>query len=258
MAGLPRSGTTLLTSILSQNPQIHCCNNSLLVQLMYDLDRSFNTKYCRLGMEESGTTDTQHYIMSNLPNLLYHNIENDIIVDHARKWIHPENFELIKKYITQKPKFIVMYRKLEEIISSFVKISPNNETKDYYLNSIYNDEEPVLMESFHSIVRGIREIKDLECIFINYNDILKDTNKVLDLIYNFYQLERFNHDLNNIKDKYYTKDADLKVHKSPGLHDIRPTINKREYSVELSSDIIERCKFLNSVLDEAIKTYKYK
>ena len=258
MVGLPRSGTTLLTSILSQNPKIYCRNNSLLVQLMYDLNESFNTKYALTVMQESGTTDIQSYVMSNIPNLLYHNIKNDIIVDHSRKSIHPENFELIKKYVEPKPKFVILYRKLEEIIASFANIAPNLEIKNFYLNAIYDDKS-LLMDPFHSAIKGIREIKDLECIFINYDDILKDTNKVLDLFYNFYELDRFDHDLNNIKQsQHYIKDADVAVYNTPGLHDVRPTINKREYSVELSDDIIERCKFLNFVMEEAIENYKYK
>jgi hypothetical protein len=58
-------------------------------------------------------------------------------------------------------------------------------------------------------------------------------------------------------DSFY-KDADVTVYNTPGLHDVRPTINKREYSVELSDDIIERCKFLNFVMEQAIENYKYK
>ena len=40
LSGLPRSGSTLLTAILSQNPLIHAEGNSAVCQLMWDLHQS--------------------------------------------------------------------------------------------------------------------------------------------------------------------------------------------------------------------------
>jgi len=44
LSGLPRSGSTLLSAILSQNPLIHAEGNSAVCQLMWDMQMScFNT-----------------------------------------------------------------------------------------------------------------------------------------------------------------------------------------------------------------------
>jgi hypothetical protein len=43
MCGLPRTGSTLLSSILNQNPLIHAEGNSAVCQLMWDMEVSCNT-----------------------------------------------------------------------------------------------------------------------------------------------------------------------------------------------------------------------
>jgi hypothetical protein len=43
LSGLPRSGSTLLSSILSQNIDIHAEGNSAVCQLMWDMEVSCNT-----------------------------------------------------------------------------------------------------------------------------------------------------------------------------------------------------------------------
>ena len=40
LSGLPRTGSTLLSAILYQNPKIHAEGNSGLCQLMWDLEVS--------------------------------------------------------------------------------------------------------------------------------------------------------------------------------------------------------------------------
>ena len=40
LSGLPRTGSTLLSAILSQNPEIHAEGNSAVCQLMWDMQQS--------------------------------------------------------------------------------------------------------------------------------------------------------------------------------------------------------------------------
>ena len=75
LSGMPRSGSTLLSSILSQNPIIHAEGNSAVCQLMWDMHISC-TKHVD---EQIGATNREYTIRDlvvQIPNTYYKNVEN--------------------------------------------------------------------------------------------------------------------------------------------------------------------------------------
>ena len=118
LSGLPRSGSTLLSSILSQNTNIHAEGNSALCQLMWDLQQS-----CRgLANEQLVVTNrltTEKDVVSALPYQYYKDVKASIIIDKCRSWTHPLNVEMLYRYFDHKPKIIVLVRPILEIVRSF-------------------------------------------------------------------------------------------------------------------------------------------
>ena len=100
LSGLPRSGSTLLSAILSQNPLIHAEGNSAVCQMMWDFQQSLLLN-CREQIQANQRENTIHDILSEIPHIYYKNIDpkEKIIVDKCRSWTIPENIELLKKYI---------------------------------------------------------------------------------------------------------------------------------------------------------------
>ena len=66
LSGLPRTGSTLLTSILSQNSNIHTEGNSALCQLMWDMQVS-----CETTQQISNKPGLQDKLISEIPNIFY-------------------------------------------------------------------------------------------------------------------------------------------------------------------------------------------
>ena len=72
LSGLPRSGSTLLSALLSQNPEIHAEGNSAVCQLMWDMQQS-----CLSAAKEqllaNNRQSTIKDIISQIPHLYYKN-----------------------------------------------------------------------------------------------------------------------------------------------------------------------------------------
>ena len=68
MAGLPRSGSTLLRSILNQNPELHSGPISPSVELLYYTDKYFQSSEMLLA---SPQPESCFNVLSNMMDLFY-------------------------------------------------------------------------------------------------------------------------------------------------------------------------------------------
>jgi sulfotransferase len=240
LSGLPRSGSTLLSAILSQNPDIHAEGNSAVCQLMWDMQQSCNGS-SQQQLMASNKYDTINDLITSIPNIYYKNVKSPIIVDKCRSWTLPDNMNMLSNYIDENPKVIVLERPLIDIVKSFVSLRLKN-------NWIGNPEEGLLDEWSEPIIRSYNGVKwakennNGEFLFIKYDDIVNDPKLTLEKIYEFCELEYFEHNFNHIVNKHPEND---KIYEMIGQHDIRPTISKRNIEVNLSNEMIKKCKLLD-------------
>jgi sulfotransferase len=238
LAGLPRSGSTLLSSILSQNPDIHAEGNSAVCQLMWDVQQSCKEK-CDEQLTASNRLGTIKDLVASIPNTYYKNVTAPIIFDKCRSWTMPDNLAMLYKYFDHSPKVIVLERSIVEIIKSMVYL--------WRQNNLQVDPKDLLAEGTDYLMRSLYGLKWAkqnnkgEFLFIQYDDLVNNTSNVLNRVYEFCELESFKHDFDNIVNKHPENDE---VYGLLGQHDIRPTIAKRDLDVTLSDAIIKRCKEL--------------
>jgi hypothetical protein len=89
LAGLPRTGSSLLTSILSQNPDILSEGSSALLQILI-LNENMTNDNIEIagGINESFiNTNRGHVkktIIESIPDLYYKNTPHKIIIDKQR------------------------------------------------------------------------------------------------------------------------------------------------------------------------------
>ena len=237
LSGLPRTGSTLLSSILSQNPDIHAEGNSAVCQLMWDTQENYK-RY-----EQVHATNRMwglKNIVSAIPEAYYKHVDAPIIFDKCRSWTLPTNMDLFKNFIDKKPKVIVLVRPVEEIVKSFIALWNRNNrqvTPEYLLTA----NTDYLMRSLDG-VRWAKQNNKGEFLFITYADLVDKTENVVNEIYKFCEIEPYKHDFNNIVNNYPENDA---IYNLKGQHDIRPTIGYRALNIELSDDIIAKCKALD-------------
>jgi sulfotransferase len=240
LSGLPRSGSTLLSSILDQNPLIHAEGNSAVCQLMWDLQVSCQTTASE-QLTATGRTSTADRLVASIPETYYAGITGSIVVDKCRSWTMPANVQILNKYFNYQPKVIVLVRPITEIVRSFVSLRQKN-------NWAGNPETGLLVDGGEPIMRSLagadwaKKNNNGQFIFVTYKDLIENTKNTVDKIYEFCLWEKFDHTFENIENKFIENDS---VYNLLGMHDVRPTIRQRLLDVTLSKDTEDRCKFLD-------------
>jgi sulfotransferase len=220
LSGLPRSGSTLLSAILSQNPLIHAEGNSAVCQLMWDMQQS-----CEINALEQIAANnrfaTQNDLISTIPAVYYKNTDKPIVVDKCRSWTLPANMAMIRRYITDKPKVIVLTRQLGEVVNSFISLNKRNGFDVPADSFLEPHSEPVMRSN--DGVEYARANNNGEFLFIDYQDLCDYPVEVLSSIYSFCGWESFQHDFDNVVNNHSENDA---VYGLVGMHDIRAKVGK--------------------------------
>ena len=240
LSGLPRSGSTLLSSILSQNNDIHAEGNSAVCQLMWDMQQSCNGN-SKEQLLANNRIDIGIELIKNIPNIYYKNVKASTIIDKCRSWTLPDNMAMLNKYFEYKPQVLVLERPFVEIVRSFVALRQANNYQGNLEEGLLDDWSEPIMRSYEG-VKWAKANNNGEFLFIQYDDLLHNTKATINKIYEFCKLESFEHDFNNIINKHPENDE---VYGMLGQHDVRPTISKRKLDVKLSDEIITKCKQLD-------------
>jgi sulfotransferase len=206
LCGMQRSGSTLLACLFNQHPDIHATATSPLVDLAIALDHQLN--FCNLQYTfDYEKTSTK--LFSSLINSFHGDIKKPIILDKGREWMSYTS--IIKKY-TDNPKIICPNRSVPEIITSFIKLIENNNTLNNFIDkslrsngipiTINNRADYIFNEYVSKVInytnKGLEECRD--CIHIvEYNDLMSDPQDTMNKIYDFLEVESFNHNFDNIE-----------------------------------------------------------
>lgn len=230
LSGLPRTGSTLLSSILNQNPSVYSGPNSPLCQLMWDMEMS-----CTGSEEEiKNTFEVKNKIIKEIPKIFYSGIDKNII-DKCRTWTLPGNLDLIDKYITKNPKIVVMVRPIIDIVKSFVYIRNLNNWENPEYGLLDENSDPIML-SYNGVLNAKRN-NNGQFLFVEYDSLVDDTKNTINKIYDFYEIEKFDHDFNSIYNMYPERDDILQ---SIGLHDIRPQIRRRSIDIDISDELYQK------------------
>ena len=207
LTGLPRTGSTLLSAILSQNPAIHAEGNSAVCQLMWDLHSSGSDK-CGEQLMANNRQSTLDDLVSSIPHIYYKNNEPQqrIVVDKCRSWTLPSNIRLVERYITPNVKMIIMERPVPEIVKSFERLYKKNNQEVDIAKFTEPESEPIMRS-----LLGVDWVKacthDNNFLFVQYKDLISEPEETLRKIYEFCEWEEFTHDFENIEIKYPENDA---------------------------------------------------
>jgi sulfotransferase len=238
LAGMPRSGNTLLSSILNQNPDIYSSPLSPITSILWQFDQGLmhDENFLRL-------TDAQPAlnIGNNIIKNYYSNINKSVIIDREKAWGTEANLALIKKYITPNPKIIFTVRPIIEILTSFMAILPEDSYIDrkmqnegwWYKNYLTKNDNrcDYLMSPGGQIDKSLLSINqiissDNKNMFhiVSYDEIVNKPEDTLKGIYKFLKLPSYKHNFDNVVK--LEKDNDEVVGLPTNLHDIRPQLSK--------------------------------
>ena len=240
MSGLPRAGSTLISSILNQNPQIHSGPSSPVVSTMLVLENHLsNDELFRAFPKPNQAT---RIIASVLENY-YSDVDKSIIIDKNRSWVNRMHY--IPGYFGIEPKILCPVRNMDEILTSFLSMHRRNpfitNGKVNFIdemliknNITLNDENRCMMlsnpdwgiigQSYNGIRQALMEGRQKQLHFIEYDELISNPEDTMRKIYNFLDLEYYNHDFSNIANIH--KENDAQVYGLADMHDVRNTLDK--------------------------------
>lgn len=246
-SSLPRAGSTLLQNILAQNPNFYATPTSGVLELLSSARKVFTN-------ENSFKAQDQDLMDKAWAGFCRNGIEgffNDItdkkyVIDKCRGWGIYYNF-LNSFY--PNPKIVCMVRDLRSIFASMEKNYRNNQHKDAGIvnwaegtnttiakrSYFFSKNDPVgpAIERLHEI---IEEKLDRNILFIRFEDLTSNPQTELNKIYDFFEIERYQHDFQNVEQ--ITQENDV-IHGMFGDHKIRKVVKPiiKPYKEILSSKL---------------------
>lgn len=246
LSGLPRSGSTLLSAILSQNPKIHAEGNSAVCQLMWDMQQSCLNN-CKEQLSVNKRENTIKELIKSVPEIYYNNIDENekIIVDKCRSWTIPENVNLLKEYVDKDIKIIVLERPILNIINSFYKLYIKN-YKSIDLNTLLTPNNEPVMRSLNGVIYAKQNNDNNNFLFITYNQLIENTEETIKKIYDFCNWEYFEHDFDNIVLKYIENDEEYGLKR---FHNVYPSIRSIDNKIILLEEIKKKCMDIDEIIN---------
>jgi sulfotransferase len=233
LTGLPRSGNTLLGSIINQNPNLNLTANSILTDIIYQLYLLKNS----IVFNNFPDHDSLDNVIKNVFNNYYKNWKAKFIIDRS-VWGTPANLKLLKS-IVKKPKFIILYRPILECLASFIKIEKPSNVREKCHELM--QEEGMIGKSLWSIKNIIKEKENY--IVIKYSNLIKTPIKETNKIYEFLNIDKFNHIFKKFNDfsanniKYNDSVLNAPLHK---IRTNQIKLNKYKIEDYLPADIIKQ------------------
>lgn len=255
MAGLPRSGSTVLAALLNQHPDIYASPQTHLLQMLYELNEKIpNYESHKAGLLHAGYNN----VINSIANAFYSHISKPVIIDKNRGWGTPYNWSNLSGYVSPEGKVIITMRPILEVLASFAKaLEETRKTLGYapYLVqdlwvTHYRDERDAqieaLMKPNGEVDRAIFSIANLlknhrdKVLLIWFDDLTEAPQETMNQIYDFLEIKRHQHNFDSIEE--VDKHDDVNGYGIVGLHDVGKKLNRPDTRPEdyLSEYVIKK------------------
>lgn len=252
-SSMPRSGSELLNVILHQNPLVYGSTTSPLLEYQYGARSNYelpevksqNPKLMQKAFISMCGSMAQGYYESIT--------DRPYVIDKNRGWSF--YYEWVEQW-NPNPKMICMVRDLRSIIASMEKIyrknrhrptGPDNPAEMQNLTAeqrvgCWLNTQPVGLALQRTADLFQRKL-DKHILFVRYEDLCNDPVATLKTVYDYLELEPFEHDFNCIEKQVQEDDSHFGVY---GQHNIQRQLrpsepDSRQAQVsEFSSDQIKQ------------------
>lgn len=216
-AGFPRTGSTVLSMILNQNPEVYVASSTAMFEVLNSVNKTWYET----------PTMIAHPIPEQLINLnrsiiesMWMHRQESIIIDRNRAWAG--NMPISSKWFEKDIKVIASIRDIPSVMASWVTlyrretVIESEEDVERLTNHMWNFITKEFVDSF---IQMKNEADDRLFLF-EYDDIVSAPEDYLSQIENFLGLPKYDYDLENIQGEFQTRNSYPWGVK--GMHTIRP------------------------------------
>ena len=240
MAGLPRSGSTLLSSILNQNPRFYSGPSSPVLGAMFAVEQNFMGNELYHGYPKP---DQVREIIGSIPHHFYSDVQKPVVFAKNRAWT--ARVPYIEGYIGQQAKILVPVRRIDEILTSILTMIHRNPFQEGQPRINFVDEQliktdipindlnrcmyllndgGIVYESLNAIMMGFQQNVSDKMHFVDYNDLVDNPEKIMEDIYDFLGEEFYDHDFGSISNIH--REDDLITYGLSDMHQVRSEVKK--------------------------------
>lgn len=270
MAGLPRSGSTMLSAILNQNPRFYSGPSSPVVPTMLALEQSLSQDELFLAYPKQ---DFARGLISSVLHQYYADTDKPVIFEKNRSWVNRMNY--IQGYFgIENPKVIYPVRDVSEILTSFISMirrNPHivNERLNFIDQTLVQNGIPlndinrcqaiagpgILGQSFDGLKKALSEGYRNNIHFVEYRDLVNNPKETMEKIYDFLGESHYKHDFKNLKNVHQENDA--QVYGFEDMHTVRSSVKSTAESPEdvlpqIVLDSIKGAEFWRELVEQPL------
>jgi sulfotransferase len=245
ISGLPRSGSTLLSALLKQNPRFHAAVTSPLAMLSAAMLQKMSG-----NSEFSVFFDNKRrsHLLRGLFDLYYGDVAPDTVVfDTNRTWTSKA---ALLAHLYPKSRIICCVRDVGWVLDSLERVHNKHPTE---LSRLYNYKQPSsvyarvegLMSHDNGLVgRAWTTLREAwfgaeaqRLILVQYDSLARDPARVLARLYEKLEEPAFAHDFETLQYDEVEYDRALGL---PGLHTVRSKVQLLERQTCLPPDLLAK------------------
>lgn len=241
ITGLPRSGSTLLSSILKQNPRFHASITDPLATMTKGV---IETSQDGPGMKYEVPVERRENIVRGLFDGYYKDVEKEVIFNTNRAWtlLTPQIGKLFPK-----SKLIVCVRDINWVLDSFELAHRKNpldtNTVTGGLSGTVYTRVASLMEDkgivgfpYMGIKQAITSSERHLLMLVEYDNLAKNPEQIMRSLYNFISEPYYEHDYDNVESSWDEYDSEIGIK----LHSVKKKVEYVPRKTILPPDVLQR------------------
>jgi sulfotransferase len=250
ISGLPRSGSTLLSALLRQNPRFHAGVASPVAVLCAKLQEAMSE-----GREFAAffSDDRRRALLRGLFDSYYgHLPSNSVIFDSSRSWTGKT---ALLGELLPEARIICCVREVAWILDSVERLVRRNALQlstlfgrkaggSIYsrIESLMNPDTGLVGLAWSSLREAWFSESAVKLIVIRYESLVRQPRSVMSQLYEELKEPGFSHDFDNVVYDEPFYDAQIGL---PGLHRVLPRVEYRERDICLPIDIVNKYADVN-------------
>ena len=242
ISGLPRSGSTLLTSILNQNPDFH---SSLTDSVAGTVKGMIQTFHANPGFSSEVPQQRRVNAIKGYIDGYYKDVDKKVVFNTNRIWTYSTH---IVKDLYPDAKMILCVRDIKWILDSFELAYRRN---PLYVSNIYGqgvdnvyqrcdnlmDAQGIVGLGYLGLKQAIMSNERNNLLIVEYVQLCKNPEGMMTALYNFIKEPYFEHDFNNVEKKWDEYDAEVGME----LHSVKKKVEfKPRENCVIPPDILHK------------------
>jgi sulfotransferase len=237
LAGLPRSGSTLLAAILRQNPAFHAAMSSSLAEVFLSALRTMSMSETSLFLSDA----QRARILAAIVEAYYCDAADRTVIDTGRIW--PSYISSLA-LLFPGSRIICCVRNPAWVVDSVERLVQRNSLLVSRMfgpevNNVYARAEALVKSGFLGVaLHALRQAWFGEhagmLIAVQYDSLVANPGSVIGKLYDLLGEEDFSHDFRRVEYDEPEFDARLNM---PGLHRVAGPVEVRERSTILPPEL---------------------